>query len=80
VCRLCARIRARSIFRHVVPAYLDEPALVAPTVARLDHRHIIIVPFLLSESWHTRQTIPDALQLAGDRTEREGSVLWYARS
>ena len=80
VSRLCARIRARSIFRDVVPAYLDEPPLVAPTVTRLDSGHIIVVPFLLSEGWHTRQTIPDALQLAGDRTEREGRVLWYARA
>jgi sirohydrochlorin cobaltochelatase len=74
---LCERIRRRARFAIIEPAYLDEPPLVAAVVAALPHRNIVVVPYLLSEGWHTRRTIPDALQLSARRTDSAGRVIWY---
>lgn len=71
------RIRREGPYRQVVCAFLDEDPRVEEAVAELRAPHVVIVPFLVSEGWHTRETLPRSLGLSGKRTEREDRVLWY---
>ena len=77
--RLVARLRPRSGFGCVDCAFLDEEPRIAGVVERAASPHVVLVPFLVSDGWHTRETIPQALGLRGARTERDGRVLWYTR-
>jgi sirohydrochlorin cobaltochelatase len=77
--QLAARLRRRSGFGAVDCGFLDEEPRIAGVVERAASPHVVLVPFLVSDGWHTRETIPQALGLRGTRTERGGRVLWYTR-
>ena len=77
---VCARLRRFRIYHHVAAAYLDEPPFIPAALAQLAHAHVTVVPFLLSDGWHTRTSIPDQLALTGKRADAAGRTLWYARA
>lgn len=71
------RIRRNGPYGQVVCAFLDEDPRVEELVPELRAPHVVLVPFLVSEGWHTRETLPRSLGLTGRRTERDGRVVWY---
>jgi sirohydrochlorin cobaltochelatase len=73
------RLRKSCDYGQVDFAFLDEDPRLNDVVADIDVRHVVLVPFLLADGWHTGETIPRDLGLAGPRTERDGRVLWYAK-
>lgn len=74
---LAARLRSRSEFGEIACGFLDEEPRIARVVASVASPEIVLVPFLVSEGWHTRETIPEALGLHGPRTEQAGRMLSY---
>ncbi|HEY8485313.1 MAG TPA: CbiX/SirB N-terminal domain-containing protein [Longimicrobiales bacterium] len=72
------RVRARGLYGSVECGFLDQEPRIERLVAETAADHIVLVPFFISEGWHTKDTIPKALELTGTRTERDGRVIWYA--
>jgi sirohydrochlorin cobaltochelatase len=77
--RITRSLRRVCDFASVACGFLDQAPRIERVVAAVDAAHIVLVPFLLADGWHTRETIPDVLGLDGVRTERAGRVLWYTR-
>ncbi|MGQ0814518.1 MAG: CbiX/SirB N-terminal domain-containing protein [Gemmatimonadota bacterium] len=75
--RVTKRLRAGSGYAAVACGFLDQQPRIEAVVADLDASQVVLVPFFIAEGWHTRETIPQRLGLAGARTEQDGRVLWY---
>lgn len=70
-------IRERNEFGHVDCGFLDEEPAIATVVDAITQDQVVLVPFFVAEGWHTRSTIPEALELRGPRTRRGARTLWY---
>lgn len=78
--RITERLRAGSGFAAVHCGFIDQEPRIERIVAAPGAERLVLVPFLLADGWHTRETIPQALGLVGTRTERpgrDGRVVWY---
>lgn len=75
--RITQRLSLESDFGSVHSGFLDQEPRIEKVVADVDAEQLVLVPFLLAEGWHTRETIPKSLALDGARTRRDGRVLWY---
>ncbi len=68
-------------FERVETGFLDQSPEVGAVLRSLDHEEVVLVPFFISEGWHTQETIPDDLGLVrpavGALTERDGRRFWY---
>jgi sirohydrochlorin cobaltochelatase len=80
VCRVTGELRERCEFQSVECGFLDQEPRIESVVSAIDARNVVLVPFLMAEGYHTRETIPKALSLDGERTERDGRVLWYTQA
>jgi sirohydrochlorin cobaltochelatase len=38
---------------------------------------VILIPVFIAEGWHTRETIPEDLDLTGEVTERQDKTVFY---
>jgi sirohydrochlorin cobaltochelatase len=77
VYRLTRELRARGEFGEVDCGFLDEAPHIEEVVERVTCDRIVLVPFFVSEGWHSRTTIPADLQLRGTVTHRNGRRIWY---
>jgi sirohydrochlorin cobaltochelatase len=77
VLRLTHELHAVSGFGTVECGFLDEAPRIEDVVERLACDDIVLVPFFVSEGWHSRTTIPRDLELEGAHTRRHGRRIWY---
>ena len=88
-------LRARQLYAEVHAVFLEEAPRIADCYQMTSARHLVVVPFFMSEGLHTRQDIPRLLgeserivraRLAAGQpawrnpTERQGKLVWYAPS
>lgn len=71
------RIRARGGYDLVVEAFLDQDPEVGEVVGSVEAENVILIPVFIAEGWHTRETIPEDLGLAGEVTRREDRTIFY---
>jgi sirohydrochlorin cobaltochelatase len=87
------RIRARGEYRSVHAVFLEESPRVSDCCALAQSRHVVVVPFFISDGMHTQEDIPVLLgepeRLVQQRlargqppwrnpTERMGHLIWYS--
>jgi sirohydrochlorin cobaltochelatase len=86
------RISQRAIYGEVLNAYMEEPPLVAAWDRLARHRHVVVVPFFISDGLHSDQDIPVLLGIEREPTaaaskrdvfrenpyELRSKVLYYA--
>ena len=85
-------IRARSEYADVQPAFMEEAPFIADCYTATGARHMVVVPFFISDGLHTLEDIPILLgepetavkeRLAAGQptwsnpTERNGKLVWY---
>lgn len=88
-------IRSRGIYAEVLPAFMEEDPRIAGCFERAGKKHLVMVPFFISDGLHATEDIPVLLgeppKLVQERlkagqptwrnpTERNGKLLWYSRS
>lgn len=86
-------IRARNLYAGVHAVFLEEAPKVSECFYIAETRHIVVVPFFVSEGMHSQEDIPVMLgdskrivqQRVGMRqppwrnpTERNGKLIWYS--
>ena len=87
------RIRARNLYAGVHAVFLEEAPQVSECFYLAETRHMVVVPFFVSEGMHTQEDIPvmlgDSKRIVQQRlgmrqppwrnpTERNGKLIWYA--
>lgn len=85
-------IRARAEYADVQPALMEEAPFIADCYTATESKHIVMVPFFISDGLHTLEDIPVLLgepearvkeRLASGQptwsnpTERNGKLVWY---
>lgn len=93
IVRQAELIRARNLYAGVHAVFLEEAPKISECFYIAETRHIVVVPFFMSEGMHTQEDIPVMLgdskrivqQRVGMRqppwrnpTERNGKLIWYA--
>jgi sirohydrochlorin cobaltochelatase len=91
--RQVALIRAQDIYASVDAVFLDEEPRVAKCYELAQKRHMVVVPFFISDGLHVKEDIPALLgepermvkqRLAAGQptwrnpTERNGKLVWYS--
>mgnify|MGYP001185427804 FL=1 len=86
-------IRTRSEYAEVWPVFMEEIPFIADCYTITEARHMVVVPFFVSDGQHTLEDIPALLgepvaivkaRLAAGQptwsnpTERNGKLIWYA--
>jgi sirohydrochlorin cobaltochelatase len=86
-------IRARNLYAGVHAVFLEEAPKVSECFYLAETRHIVVVPFFISEGMHTQEDIPvmlgDSKRIVQQRlgmrqppwrnpTERNGKLIWYS--
>ena len=86
-------IRERSQYAEVLPAFMEEAPLISDCYRAAQARHIVMVPFFISDGLHTIEDIPVLLGEPEFRvkkrmeakqptwhnpTKRQGKLLWYS--
>ena len=87
------RIRELGEYADVQPAFMEEEPRIAGCYRLARTRHVVVVPFFISDGMHTQEDIPVLLgepaRMVKERmaagqptwrnpTEREGKLIWYA--
>ncbi len=87
------RIRGQNLYAGVHAVFLEEAPKVSECFYIAETRHIVVVPFFISEGMHTQEDIPvmlgDSKRIVQQRlgmrqppwrnpTERNGKLIWYA--
>jgi sirohydrochlorin cobaltochelatase len=87
------RLRARGGYAEVRPAFMEDEPRVADCLGVARSRHVVVVPFFISDGLHVAEDIPVLLGESPDRvqarvragqsawrnpTERQGRLVWYA--
>jgi sirohydrochlorin cobaltochelatase len=85
-------IRAQNLYAGVHAVFLEEAPKVSECFYTAETRHIVVVPFFMSEGMHTQEDIPvmlgDSKRIVQQRlgmrqppwrnpTERNGKLIWY---
>ena len=93
--RQVALIRALNIFAEVGAVFMEEAPFIKGCQASVKTRHIVVVPFFISDGLHAVEDIPVLLgepeRLVKERlaagqptwrnpTERDGKLIWYSPS
>lgn len=91
--RHAALIRAQNLYAGVHSVFLEEEPKVSECFFIAETRHIVVVPFFISEGMHTQEDIPvmlgDSKRIVQQRlgmhqppwrnpTERNGKLIWYS--
>jgi sirohydrochlorin cobaltochelatase len=86
-------IRAQNLYAGVHAVFLEEAPKVSECFYLAQTRHIVVVPFFISEGMHTQEDIPvmlgDSKRIVQQRlgmrqppwrnpTERNGKLIWYS--
>jgi sirohydrochlorin cobaltochelatase len=86
-------IRAQNVYAGVHGVFLEENPKVSECFYLAETRHIVVVPFFISEGMHTQEDIPvmlgDSKRIVQQRlgmrqppwrnpTERNGKLIWYS--
>jgi len=86
-------IRAQNLYAGVHAVFLEEAPKVSECFYIAETRHIVVVPFFISEGMHTQEDIPvmlgDSKRIVQQRlgmrqppwrnpTERNGKLIWYS--
>jgi sirohydrochlorin cobaltochelatase len=86
-------IRAQNLYAGVHAVFLEEAPKVSECFYIAETRHIVVVPFFISEGMHTQEDIPvmlgDSKRIVQQRlgmrqppwrnpTERSGKLIWYS--
>jgi sirohydrochlorin cobaltochelatase len=86
-------IRAQNLYAGVHAVFLEEAPKVSECFYLAETRHIVVVPFFISEGIHTQEDIPvmlgDSKRIVQQRlgmrqppwrnpTERNGKLIWYS--
>jgi sirohydrochlorin cobaltochelatase len=71
------RIRERGIFDLVELGFLDQEPEIGSVVDSVEAENVILIPVFIADGWHTRETIPEDLELTGEVTIREGKTIFY---
>jgi sirohydrochlorin cobaltochelatase len=86
-------IRSQSLYAGVHAVFLEESPKVSECFYISETRHIVVVPFFISEGMHTQEDIPvmlgDSKRIVQQRlgmrqppwrnpTERNGKLIWYS--
>ena len=71
------RIRDRGIFDLVELGFLDQEPEIGRVVDGVEAENVILIPVFIADGWHTRETIPEDLELTGEVTIREGKTIFY---
>ena len=90
-----SRIQKSGVFAHVQAAYMEESPHIKDSLSKVDTRHVVVVPFFISDGLHVVEDIPVLLgepqalvkeRLATGKptwrnpTEREGRLVWYGKA
>lgn len=93
--RQASLIRSRKLYAEVHAVFMEEEPRIAHCYRMARPKHLVMVPFLVSDGLHSREDIPIMLgepeRLVRERlqrgqpawrnpTERRGKLLWYAAS
>jgi sirohydrochlorin cobaltochelatase len=85
-------IRAQNLYAGVHAVFLEEAPQVSECFYLAETRHIVVIPFFISEGMHTQEDIPvmlgDSKRIVQQRlgmrqppwrnpTERNGKLIWY---
>src|ERR671928_652926 len=71
------RIRERNLYDLVEVGFLDQEPEIGAVVESIAASNVILIPLFIAEGWHTRETIPRDLGLAGEVTVREDKTIFY---
>jgi sirohydrochlorin cobaltochelatase len=72
------RIRERGLYDAVEAGFLDQNPEIGEVVAGVEADNVIVIPVFIAEGWHTRETIPEDLDLDGEVTVRsDGKRIFY---
>jgi sirohydrochlorin cobaltochelatase len=71
------RIRERNLYDLVEVGFLDQDPEIGAVVESVAASNVILIPLFIAEGWHTRETIPRDLGLAGEVTVREDKTIFY---
>jgi sirohydrochlorin cobaltochelatase len=72
------RIRERGLYDTVEAGFLDQAPEIGEVVENAGAENIILIPVFIAEGWHTRETIPEDLELEGEVTVRaNGKRIFY---
>jgi sirohydrochlorin cobaltochelatase len=91
--REVARIRGLGRYAQVEPAFMEEEPRLTDCLLATGSRHVVVVPFFMSDGLHVREDIPvllgESQALVAERlalgkapwrnpTGRQGKLVWYA--
>jgi sirohydrochlorin cobaltochelatase len=71
------RIRDRGVYDLVEVGFLDQEPEIDLVVEGIDAPNVILIPLFIAEGWHTRETIPQDLDLVGEVTPRDDKTIFY---
>jgi sirohydrochlorin cobaltochelatase len=71
------RIRERNLYDLIEVGFLDQDPEIGAVVENVEAENIILIPVFIAEGWHTRETIPEDLGLAGEVTARGSKTIYY---
>ena len=67
------RIKRRNLYDLVEVGFLDQDPKIGDVVENVEAENIVLIPVFIAEGWHTRETIPEDLDLTGEVTVRATS-------
>jgi sirohydrochlorin cobaltochelatase len=80
--RVTEEARSLGVFARVEAGFLDQPPEVGDVLDGMESGRVVLVPFFVSEGWHTQETIPDDLGIhrpgVSAVSERDGRIIYYA--
>ena len=62
------RVRKRKVYDLVEVGFLDQDPEIGEVVENVPAENVVLIPVFIAEGWHTRETIPEDLGLAGEVT------------
>lgn len=71
------RIRECGEYDEVEVGFLDQEPEISEVVAGSDAANVIVIPVFMADGWHTRETIPEDLDLCGEVTRMEDKTVYY---
>src|ERR671926_980196 len=71
------RIRERGVYDLVEVGFLDQAPEIGVVVDGIGAENVILIPLFIADGWHTRETIPEDLGLAGEVTTRDDKTIFY---
>jgi sirohydrochlorin cobaltochelatase len=71
------RIRERNLYDLVEVGFLDQEPEIGEVVENIEAENVVLIPVFIAEGWHTRETIPEDLNLTGEVTAQNGRTIFY---